>query len=133
MKNFMFAMCMLSTIVYAFDCEELNKWYRDLQECANTLPSYGNESQDLFLRIDVLYCALSKRNLINENLFDKDECYKYCEAWISDSFKVDICKNIVSQCIDTVNQNRDSYKEADKAVIECTIRKGVTSLFDKSK
>ncbi|XP_025997280.1 venom allergen 2-like [Solenopsis invicta] len=130
MKAFVLATCLLVTMVYAFDLNEVKQFlHPSLLICAKTLPKCGNEPRDILIRPDVWYCTLSKRGIIQKNgAIILQKALRYCELVISPDY-TDYCKKTVSECIEkgSVNENSGPNNETIKsqAAIECAIKKGL--------
>ncbi|KAL6267321.1 hypothetical protein P5V15_000396 [Pogonomyrmex californicus] len=132
MKILVLAMCLLTTVVYGFNRESLENYYSTLKECANTLPTCGNEPNDVMLRIDAIQCVLTKYGIINKfAILNLAQGLQYCEDWINDPIEVNMCMKIINECINKVYQLK--IKEIPQAVIECFVKEGVMGFITKSR
>ncbi|XP_011866718.1 PREDICTED: venom allergen 2-like [Vollenhovia emeryi] len=125
MKTFVLATCLLATVIYAVDHEQLKHMYELFNECIK----HENITENVELRPDVWFCVLSKRGVIDENdVIVKEEAMSYCEAV---TICPQGCKKIVTKCIREGNQVPGSNKEKSLATLECDLKSDILNLVPK--
>ncbi|XP_036149152.1 venom allergen 2 [Monomorium pharaonis] len=135
MKNaIVLATCLLITVVYAADPEQVRKVRSTLAECAKTFPKCGNDPKDSLMCLDAWICTLGKFDAIDKNgaMVDK-KAIEFCNNLISDSNNVAHCEKVANGCFEKGNQSSGSDNEKTRVKLECAIEAGLPNLIDEPK
>ncbi|XP_036149141.1 venom allergen 2 [Monomorium pharaonis] len=132
MKAIVLATCLLITVVYAADPEQVRKVHSTLGECAKTFPKCGNDPKDFLMCTDAWICTIEKFDTIDKNgaLIEK-KAIGFCSTLISDANNVAQCEKEVNGCFEKGNQSSGSDSEKTRVKVDCVVKAGTPKLIDE--